>query len=167
MASGYWNLFVREQVESIGDQSRFGWATNISTKPMMIAVGEDIVQRRLPIIRSSRLIRQMRMFLEFAKNATSTGGIIAGDENYRRVRCGSPPGEHDDAVMSWLGAQIVCDMESGRNAWEASSGDEPEPLRVPSGHIGSNKTIHWDEVEVHTGRADSVVDDGPIGSGWI
>jgi hypothetical protein len=175
MASGYWNLYVREQVESIGATNRFGWATNISTKPMMIAVGEDIVQRRLPVIRSTRLLREMRMFLEFAKKATSTGGLIAGDENYRRVRCGAPPGETDDLVMSWLGAQIVCDMELGFKAWEANSSDGLDPLHVPSDHIGSNKTIHWEsargtrgpDVEVYTGRRSTDNDSRPIGSNWF
>jgi len=137
---------------------------------MMIAVGEDIVARRLPIIRSTRLIREMRMFVEFAKNATNTGGIIAGDENYRRVRVGATSGEKDDLVMAWLGAQMVCDQSSGRRAWE-----EPdtgfEPLVVPEDHVGSNRTAHWEveDVEVHTGRATEAGGSsrGAIGGGWV
>ena len=151
MESGYWNLFVREQVESIAEEQRFGWSTTIATKPMMIAVGEDIIQRRLPVILSSRLYGELRHFLCFAKKATNYGGVEDGMENYRRLKTGAPPGENDDLVMSWLGAQMVCDLESGRRAWESPAEDRESPKYEGGRPVPA--ALLWDddgEVETET-----------------
>ena len=53
------------------------------------------------------------MFMELTKKSTSSVALVSGDEMYKRVKVGAPPGEHDDLVMSWLQAQTVCDIEAG------------------------------------------------------
>ena len=117
----YWNLYQREQVESLTFDSKFGWSTTVATKPIMVHVGIDIITSRMPVIRSSRLVKEMRMFMELTKKATSSLALVSGDENYKRVKVGAPPGEHDDLVMSWLQAQCVCDIENRSSLSEVSS----------------------------------------------
>ena len=113
MQTEYWNLYQREQIESVNFESRFGWTTTVATKPMMVSVGMDIVSSRMPVVRSARLVKEMRMFMELTKKSTSSVALVSGDEMYKRVKVGAPPGEHDDLVMSWLQAQTVCDIEAG------------------------------------------------------
>ena len=145
MQTEYWNLYQREQVESVNFEARFGWSTTIATKPIMVHVGIDIVRSKMAVIRSSRLLKEMRMFMELTKRAPGSTAVVSGDENYKRVKVGAPPGEHDDLVMSWLQGQAVCDIENGSasrsdprekyeppprdNAWS----DDDDLLRQPSG----------------------------------
>ena len=149
MQTEYWNLYQREQVESVNFEARFGWSTTIATKPIMVHVGIDIVSSKMAVVRSSRLIKEMRMFMELTKRAPGSAGVVSGDENYKRVKVGAPPGEHDDLVMSWLQAQAVCDIEHGSasrldpnaknkppprdDAWSADDDDYREPTRASLG----------------------------------
>ena len=151
MQSEYWNLYQREQIESPTFDSRYGWSTTVATKPMMVGVGLNIVSSRMPVIRSSRLLGEMRSFMELTKRRSSMVSVVAGDENYKRVKVGAPPGEHDDLVMSWLQAQAVCDLERGyASRTETASPQEPAP--------GWNQ---WDDGE------GSAVVGKPLGSGWL
>ena len=80
---------------------------------MMVHVGIDIIGSRMPVIKSQRLVKEMRMFMELTKKSTGSVPLVSGDEMYKRVKVGAPPGEHDDLVMAWLQAQTVCDLEVG------------------------------------------------------
>tara|TARA_R100000781_G_C4066470_1_gene122987 strand:- start:170 stop:1189 length:1020 start_codon:yes stop_codon:yes gene_type:complete len=153
MQSEYWNLYQREQIESTTFDSRYGWATTVATKPMMVAVGLDIVSGKRPVIRSSRLLAEMRNFMELTKRRSSTVGLVSGDENYKRVKVGAPPGEHDDLIMAWLQAQAVCDLERGY-----SSRAEPKTLDEPTGVWNQ-----WDGNE----DVSKVASGKPLGSGWL
>ena len=149
MQTEYWNLYQREQVESVNFEARFGWSTTIATKPIMVHVGIDIVSSRMAVVRSSRLLKEMRMFMELTKSAPTSSSVVSGDENYKRVKVGAPPGEHDDLVMSWLQGQAVCDIEKGSasrvdpnkrddppprdNSWSADEDEYREPNRASLG----------------------------------
>lgn len=151
--SGYWNVYFRDHVESLSWDQRIGWSTNRATKPIMIATGVDIVNRQLPVIMSQRLLAQMRLFMEFSKKATATGGIVQGDEQFRRIRIGAPPGEHDDIVMAWLGAQAVRDREYQKEA--------PEERPPPRGS-------YWDRWEEDPTEDDRFTYSEPaLGEDWI
>ena len=128
MQTEYWNLYQREQVESVNFEARFGWATTIATKPIMVHVGIDIIRSRMPVIRSQRLVKEMRMFMELTKRSAGSVALVSGDEMYKRVKVGAPPGEHDDLVMAWLQAQTVCDLEVGSsNRKDPRERDLPPP----------------------------------------
>ena len=128
MQTEYWNLYQREHIESVNFEARFGWSTTIATKPIMVHVGIDIVSSKMAVVRSSRLVKEMRMFMELTKRAPGSAAVVAGDENYKRVKVGAPAGEHDDLVMSWLQAQAVCDIEHGSaNRTDPNKVDESIP----------------------------------------
>ena len=113
MQTEYWNLYQREHIESSSFDARYGWSTTVATKPIMVGVGAEIVSSKIAIIASSRLMSEMRFFMELTKRRTTSVALVSGDENYKRVKIGAPPGEHDDLVMAWLQAQAVCDLEHG------------------------------------------------------
>ena len=113
MQTEYWNLYQREHIEASSFDARYGWSTTVATKPIMVGVGAEIISSKLAILASSRLIGEMRSFMELTKRRTASVALVSGDENYKRVKIGAPPGEHDDLVMAWLQAQTVCDMEVG------------------------------------------------------
>lgn len=144
--SQYWNVYVRDQVETIALDQRIGWVTNSATKPLMVATGEMLTKLRAPIIRSKRLMEEMRKFLEFAKKATSTGGIIPGDENYKRLRTGAPVGDHDDLVIAWLGAQTVLNMETGSAPGDfLHTADKPDLAGSWERSAGGTTNLAWDD----------------------
>ena len=149
MQTEYWNLYQREMIESVNFDARYGWSTTVATKPVMVHVGIDIINTRMPVIRSERLVKEMRMFMELTRKPTSSVALVAGDEMHKRVKMGAPPGEHDDLVMSWLQAQAVCDIEYGAanredprrkedpppnySAWEDDDDDMRQPQRPDVG----------------------------------
>jgi hypothetical protein len=100
----YWALYVRENVEgSTGaGGERVGWSTNTATKPMMIGCGSHAIRQHRPIVRSARLLAEMRKFMEITERPRTKRQIEGGDERHKRVKVGAPKGEHDDLVMSWL-----------------------------------------------------------------
>mgnify|MGYP003638900241 FL=1 len=153
MQSEYWNLYQREQIESTTFDSRYGWSTTVATKPMMVAVGSNIVSDQMPVIRSERLIEEMRSFMELTKRRSNSVALVSGDENYKRVKVGAPPGEHDDLVMSWLQAQAVCELERSY----ASQGD-----------VIRSRDPHSDWTKWGDGAdTPAVSSEKPLGSGWL
>jgi len=152
MQTEYWNLYQREQVESVNFDARYGWSTTLATKPIMVHVGIDIVRARMPVIRSSRLVKEMRMFMELTKKSTSSLALVSGDETYKRVKVGAPPGEHDDLVMAWLQAQAVCDIEHGSaNRLDPRAKELPPP-----------NWTKWDDDEDHR-----PVEGPTLGTRWL
>ena len=111
LQTSYWRLFERENVERDGSESRIGWSTSRSSKPVMVTLGVSLVTRKAAVIRSERLLYELRSYREFTKRGMRAGGIVAGEEKFGRVRYGAPPGDHDDALMSWLQAIAVLEME--------------------------------------------------------
>jgi hypothetical protein len=153
MQTEYWNLYQRENIESVNFDARYGWTTTVASKPVMVHVGIDIINSRMPVIRSERLMREMRMFMELTRKTTSSVALVAGDEMHKRVKVGAPPGEHDDLVMSWLQAQAVCDIEYGSvSRGDPKKNDSPPP-----------NGMSWleDEDDFYVERKSS------IGSGWL
>ena len=128
MQTEYWNLYQREMLESVNFDARYGWSTTVATKPVMVHVGIDIINSKMPVIRSERLVKEMRMFMELTRKPTSSVALVSGDEMHKRVKVGAPPGEHDDLVMSWLQAQAVCDIEHGAaNREDPRRKEDPPP----------------------------------------
>ena len=153
MQTEYWNLYQRESIEAVNFDARYGWTTTSASKPVMVHVGIDMIGSRRPVIRSERLIKEMRMFMELTKKAASSTILVSGDELHKRVRVGAPPGEHDDLVMCWLQAQTVCDIEHG-----AANRTDPKSFTAAP---PSDKSWSDDDVSV-------TYDDGStIGSGWL
>lgn len=152
MQTEYWNLYQREMIESVNFEARYGWSTTVATKPIMVHVGIDIIGSRMPVIRSERLIKEMRMFMELTKKATSSVALVAGDELHKRVKVGAPPGEHDDLVMSWLQAQAVCDIEHG-----AANRVDPRKKEDPP----ANYSTWGDDDDMRP------IQKPNVGSGWL
>mgnify|MGYP003133799232 CR=1 FL=1 len=153
MQTEYWNLYQRENIEAVNFDARYGWTTSVATKPVMVHVGIDIINSKMPVIRSERLMREMRMFMELTRKTTSSVALVAGDEMHKRVKVGAPPGEHDDLVMSWLQAQAVCDIEYG-----SVSRADPRKKELPT----SNGMAWFDEEEDLSRNKRSL-----IGARWL
>jgi hypothetical protein len=153
MQTEYWNLYQRENIEAVNFDARYGWTTTVASKPVMVHVGIDIINSEIPVIRSERLIKEMRMFMELTKKTTSSVALVSGDETHKRVKVGAPPGEHDDLVMSWLQAQAVCDIEHG----SVSRRNPRSVERLPPSH-----SSWFDDDELSSNKVKST-----IGSGWL
>jgi hypothetical protein len=165
--SGYWNVYIRDHVETVAMDQRIGWVTNISTKPLMISTGETLIRLKLPIIQSKRLVAELRMFLQFVKKATSTGGIISGDENYKLLRTGAPVGEHDDLVIAWTGAQTVLSMETGSRPEEVlHTADIPAQSQGWESGPRNLNSVKWERQDDYEYDDDAPRFDS-VGGGWL
>ena len=113
LMTGYPRLFERTNLEaSDGTTDRVGWSTNRGTKPLMISLGVSMISRKVAIIRSERLLNQLRSFREFATRGGIKGGVDPSEDRSNRLRWGAPPGELDDCAMAWLQGVAVLQVES-------------------------------------------------------
>ena len=113
LMTGYHHIFERMTLESSdGATDRAGWSTSRGTKPLMVSLGVSMVSRKAAIIRSYRLMEQLRTFREFATRGGIKGGVDPSEDRGSRVRWGAPPGELDDCAMAWLQGIAVLQVES-------------------------------------------------------
>ena len=159
--TGYWNLFERENIERRrGDEAPIGWATSRSTKPLMVSLGVSLVTRKAAIVRSDRLLYELRSYREFTRRGIRSGGIDSGEEKFGRVRYGAPPGDHDDALMAWLQGIAVMEMH-GLSGVGAANLSVSRKRKDPSEEI----LERWEETQAQLEQ------DAPavryIGSDWI
>jgi len=120
----------------------------------------SLVLRKAAVVRSERLLYELRSYREFTKRGIRTGGIVAGEEKFGRVRYGAPPGDHDDALMAWLQAVAVMEMEGLSGVGEANTSISRR-VRDPNEEL----IERWEQTQVE------LETDAPaarqVGSDWI
>lgn len=95
----YWNVYKRIVTDSITKQkiNKYGWKTDATTKPMLLTYGRYVINERMVVINSERLIDEMMIYVR------DEGG--SGAKAYGRGK--------DDLVDTFLINMKVIDIEYG------------------------------------------------------
>lgn len=101
--SGHFKLYYKRKVGTFGFEVTpdVGWDTNVQTRPILFAEAKRIYRERKgdkDFIPSQSLLEEIRMFV--IKDFTGRGAAAAS--------------AHDDRVMAWSIAQMVCLQEMGQ-----------------------------------------------------
>lgn len=79
-----------------GPDGAAGWLTSTKSKPIMVALGAEVLRDGLATVRNAALLDELQVY------QTNANGSTSAPEDY-----------HDDLTMAWLIALVVCRFPPG------------------------------------------------------